>query len=262
MKKRAIFILSLLATALFSLIRVSAADFFGADIRGGAEFLIEIIQDMGEPIISALFGSSDLMFEKFLFLGLLLVVIGAIFKRVPFFRNNKAARIISTIAVSLLATRFLTEIEWAQAVLIPYHVLGVALLSFLPFLIFFWFIEKEVESPIVRKIAWCLYAIVFIGLWWSKYSVIGTASWIYFATAVLAIIVMLADRLIQGFFVRSAIMQGLDLGRTREMVSLKKRIDEDYELLEHATGEQRRKILRSIADNENTLKALSRRPYR
>ena len=240
---------------------VSAFDIYGADLGQGAEQFVEIIQDMLGPIFATLFGSTEFLFEKVLFFVILIVVIFNTAGRLPFLEDKKWALYIITLAVSFLATRFLTEAQWMETILLPYSVLGVALLSFIPFIIFFYFIEKEIESGVARRIAWCLYAIVFIGIWWSRYSVIGQPAWIFIATAVLALIVMLVDRTIQGFFVRAAINQGLSVDTARELATLRKKISDDMKLLEHTSGDQRRNLLKEIARNEKTLKKLAKGPY-
>lgn len=253
-----VFVLILLASMfLINTVGVSAYSF-----NNGVESVVSSMQNSVSPLISAMFGGSwEYLFEKLLFFILLLVLIFAVMSRIPMFEGKIAIIWIIDFAVSLLATRFLTEVEFVQSVLLPYQVFGVALLSFIPFLIYFYFVELGIENQAMRRIAWVLYMVVFVGLWWSRYSIIGKTSWIFFASAVLALIVMLADNTIQGMFVRNAIRRGLNIDRVKQIVKVQKEIEDDMKLLQSAHGDQRRKILKDLAEKEKTVKALSRAPY-
>jgi len=220
---------------IFSCINVFAQQTYQEGING----FIVIIQNILGITFAAIFNSSDFIFEKVLFLTILIAAVYSAAKKFPAFAENKAIIWIITISVSLLATRFLTEAQWVQAILLPYSVLGVVLLSVIPFIIFFYYVEMGVESEFLRRVCWILYAVVFIGIWWSRYPVIGQPAWIFIATAVIAILMMLFDRTIQGFFVRSAIRQGLRGKQTMELVKLQKQINEKRELLSSAGGNQR-----------------------
>lgn len=260
MKKSITFLFLLIMSG--TLVSAYSYSLLGVDVGRGADQFIDIVKDITLPILQALFGAStDLIFEKLLFLVVIFLVVLVVLKKTPIFKDNYGPRIIVTIAVSLLATRFLTEITWVKTVLIPYHVLGIAILTFVPFMIFFYFIEKEIESQALRRIAWCLFAAVFIGIWFARYDEVGSPSWIFLGAAALAVIVMLIDGSIQTYFVKASVNRGIALDRAREMARLTKRIEDDSRLVESTTGDQRDKLIKAIKENEETLRKFAKGNY-
>ena len=257
MQKRLNLFLSSVLSIIISSALISAQQ---TPVEGAQGFII-IIQEIFGTFFAAIFGTSELIFEKVLFLLILIAFVYVVIKRFPAFEDNPAIVWIITLSVAILSTRFMTDFSWVQAVLLPYGVLGVTLLSLIPFIIFFYYVEFSIDSEFLRRIVWTLYAVVFVGLWWSRYPIIGQPAWIFFATAVIAILMMLLDGTIRGYFIRSAINKGLNLDKTKELIEMQKAIKKDYDLLNNATGDQRRTILKDISDKKKTLKKLAKGPY-
>lgn len=205
MKKEGLILLIISLTAvIISLIGiVSAQDFFGTDLQQGSNLLIWWVQDIFGPIFAFLFGSSDYLFEKVLFFFLILSFSFIALRRFPPFKDDEhtAALWVVTLAVALLSTRFLTESEFVQTILLSYTVLGVALTSGVPLIIFFFFVESF-NTGILRKVLWALFLVTFVGIWASRYTSTGRLSWIYFFTGVAALIFLLFDGTIRRAMVK------------------------------------------------------------
>jgi hypothetical protein len=159
----------------------------------GMEQLIEFTEVTLGPFFSVVLGGyGDLLFERVLFLFIVLAVVYVISSKMDVFKDNKLVIWTVTLAISLLSVRFLTD-ELIQTMILPYNILGVSISAILPLIIYFTFVESFSDSATLRKTLWLFFMVVFIGIWGSRYDELGDLSWIYFFTAVAALIFLLAD---------------------------------------------------------------------
>ena len=190
---------------LSSIALVSASN-LGYNLEMGMDQLIELIERLFTPVSAFLFGSTEYMFERVLFLIIIISLVYIALGQIPIFEDEngkvKTTRKIITAAVSLLSVRYMAETEWIKSIMLPYTVLGVALTAFLPLIIYFFFVTKGMEhsSPTLRKTMWIFFIVIFMGVWASRYGELGELSWIYFFTAVAALIFFFADGTIQKKF--------------------------------------------------------------
>ena len=184
------------------------------DLRYGGEQLVDLIQQFFEPFLYVLFGSYEYMFERFLFLLIVLSFSFVALKNFKVFEDHVGALWIVCIAVSILATRFLAETDVVSFVIFPYSVLGIALTSIIPLVIFFFFVQGF-DSGVLRKIAWILFAVIFWGLWFSRYDDVGNLAWIYFLTGIIALIFLFADGTIRRILIKQQ-MEQLGIERREE----------------------------------------------
>lgn len=192
-------VIALLAVGLLGV--VSAAD-----LVEGSNQVIDWVKDFSAPFLEALFGSSEYIFEKFLFLLLVLAISYAALNKAGIFEDNGTILWVVSIAVSILATRFLTETGTVQTILLSYSVLGVVLTAAIPLIIFFFFVESF-ESSTIRKVLWVLFIVVFIGIWNSRADEVGKLAWVYFFTGAVALIFLLADGTIRRLMIKQQINQ-------------------------------------------------------
>lgn len=189
MKKRIMiagfFILSIFAMAFAS------AQY--SDVSSASYEIIDTIKGVFTPIFSAFFGINDeLIFERILFFVLVLALVNISLKRFPLFQNKSGPTWIVTIAVSLLATRYLGDIDLVNNILISYTVVGVALTSAITFIIYALFVESF-EQGYIRKVLWVLYLAIFLAIWYDRKDEVGKWAWIYLSAGGLALIFLLAD---------------------------------------------------------------------
>jgi len=201
MEKRVFFIfaLSLILSSYF----VSAYTFPINDLRITGENVIQALNDAFSPILSFLLGVDSFdqyFFQRCLLLILLFVVIYAILKRIEMFRANKNVLFLVSSIVAILGARYMSGVGIIEAAMLPYGVLGISITVFLPFLIYFFFVYQSVPGTTGRRLAWIVFGLVFLALWWSRSSEIGEVGWVYLAGIGLAFVCILIDPTIRRYF--------------------------------------------------------------
>jgi len=188
---------------LISLSFVSAyygGGYFSDPIYGfgrGMEQVIRFVEVTFGPFFEVILGGyRDFLFERIMFLFIVLAVVYMITSKMDIFKENELVIWTVTIAISLLSIRFLND-EIIKTMVLPYNVLGVSISAILPLIIYFTFVQSFHESSTLRKTLWLFFMVAFIGIWGVRYSELGDLSWIYFFTAVAALIFLLADGTIQ-----------------------------------------------------------------
>jgi hypothetical protein len=151
------------------------------------------------PIFGAEFG--DFLFAKIMLFFLLFAIIFVALGKIDIFFDNRAVHVILTSVTSIFAVRYLEPGEFINAILLPYTALGAALSTFLPLLIFFYFVHKSGFVGFGRRAAWFIYGVFFIMLWGTRpYDSLGIANWIYVIGIGFIIINFIFDKSIQGYF--------------------------------------------------------------
>ncbi len=181
----------------------SIVDDMNAFIDGAVEFF--------NPLAALLFGTEvtgELLFAKVLFFIIILSMVWLALSKIPFFNPDAGAQLwviwVVAIAISILGVRFMGNAEWINTIILPYSTLGIVLAAGFPFVIFFILVELGLRGPTgieyrtIRKVAWILFGVVFIGLFASRGDELGSARNIYFVTAIIAFIVALMDGTFQG----------------------------------------------------------------
>lgn len=174
---------------------IASAQYYGySRFYGGVDTTFSWIENNVGPAFGyVLGGTGDLLFERILLFFVLLALVFIILSRMKLFKENYAVIWIITLAVSLLATRFLSDYSLVQNVLLPYSILGVALTAAIPFIIYFFFVQSFEDSSTLRKILWVFFIVVFLGLWGDRQSELGQLSYIYILTGLVALVCLLAD---------------------------------------------------------------------
>ncbi|NCO11394.1 hypothetical protein CO038_01760 [Candidatus Pacearchaeota archaeon CG_4_9_14_0_2_um_filter_39_13] len=169
------------------------------------EMTIDALKEVLTPIFEAILGTSsydDFFFAKILLLLLLFVVISAAAKKVPAFENNKAVSFVIALVISLLAVRYISEEGFIAGILLPYGTLGIAIVTLLPFIIYFYFLHNIGQSPFFRRIAWIFYGIVFVAVWFTRPDgqISEAATWIYVLGVAAVAISFFFDKDIHKYF--------------------------------------------------------------
>jgi len=165
--------------------------------------VIEIWQSIFIPILSTLFGTyygDTYLFTKFLILILLFVVIRVILLQIDMFKSNKTIVWIVAGVISLIAVRYMSELQVIQGVLIPTGALGVALMTILPFLLFFYFIQKSGMAAPGRRLSWIIFGICFLAIWLTRDNLPSVLNQIYLWTFVAIVLALIFDRSIHTYF--------------------------------------------------------------
>jgi len=176
------------------------------DLGRGMDQLISITKGTLTPFFEAILGEysgSEFFFAKVLLLILLFIVIAVVTTKIPNIGENKAVVTIIALVVSIFAVRFISETQLVTGILLPYNTLGIAIVTILPFLVFFWFVHKTNLGSIGRRLSWGLFGLIFFFLWYSRYSndqIAGLASKIYLAAVILVVAAFIFDKKIHSYF--------------------------------------------------------------
>ncbi|MDP1729346.1 MAG: hypothetical protein Q8L27_04040, partial [archaeon] len=163
-----------------------------------------------------------------LLLILLFVIITFVLDKAKLFgelKDKPGIIYIVSAVVSILSIRFLPENDIIKGILLPYSALGIALTTFLPLLIFFFFLHNSDIKYFGRRAGWILYAIIFLALWASKeVQLSDTSNWIYWTALGFVILSFMFDKSIHGYFGSHEIGKFLG-GVTEERIV---RLQEEY----------------------------------
>src|SRR3989344_3826070 len=202
MNKKGVLILGILGVVIISI--------FFASFVSAATDPWTAISDIFKPIIQLLVGSGETnLFERFLFALVIFAVVYAVLDRVPLFNENGFALFAVAISLAVLGARFIADTDLVQTIIFSNGVFAVALLSILPFVVYFYFVYKGLEdSRILRRFAWVVYIIVFLGMYTVKSSSgadYTKYAWMYVASALLALLSLIIDGTIKGMLTKMKI---------------------------------------------------------
>jgi hypothetical protein len=160
-----------------------------------------------QPVAQFFLGGYDytgyLLFERFLFFLIIFGITFVVLKTQPLFKDQKNILVVISLVVPLLAVRYIS-FEWFNTVLMSYQVFGIALLSIIPFVIYFFFLlgiaPLASGHSSVRKIGWILFGCVYLGLYSTSQE--NYYSEVYLWTAFAALLFFLADKTIQTYFIK------------------------------------------------------------
>ncbi len=174
------------------------------------------VSDAATPILSFALGnvSEELLFIKFLVFILLIVIIRFALIRMPGFEDKWTLAGVISVIVSLIAVRYITTDALVSFIWLPYGILGVALSTFLPLLIFFFFIES-INSRAMRVIGWAAFIVIYIGLAIMRWDDFARGesfnlAWFYVFIAVISGIILIFERSIRIRVMLGMIRRGED----------------------------------------------------
>ena len=208
MKKDSKWLLALLG--FFALPSVSAYSYgFAYNVQN----ILDGMRQFADPILSASFGSystTEFFFVKLLVFILLFAIIRTAIRAVPKLGENNMVAVVISLVVSILAVRFMSETDIMKGILLPYGVLGIALTTILPFVIYFFFVHSSIENPAGRRVAFIFYLVVFGIIWFYRYDTLDDLSnYIFLGTMILALCLLFFDKQVRGYYGMSKIDSGI-----------------------------------------------------
>ncbi len=168
---------------------------------------LQVILGTNVPTTLAEFNTSDVSANSFVFLSkliLLLIILSIAYlslSQVTIINANQVVLWVVSVGVSILAVRTFTP-GMLEAVLLPHTAFGLAIASGIPFVLYFFVVEKGmVNHKTLRSIAWIFFAVIFLAIYNTK-PTIGEDNfyWIYPAVALLSIVMIFMDGTIQKWF--------------------------------------------------------------
>jgi len=182
--------------------------------------------------------SGDMLFAKLLFLLIVLGFVHMSLDKANLFPDKKGLHWIIVIVIAILSTRYLGSEALIQTIILPYSVLGIAISAGIPFIIYFLFIEvgfknsNDNDFSILRKGAWVLFIVVFIGLWYARRPVIeqagSYAGWIYPITILASVLVLLFDGTIQRVWLKAELNKTISSMASRTAREMKRELNNLY----------------------------------
>ncbi|MBU3912767.1 MAG: hypothetical protein KKE50_01600 [Nanoarchaeota archaeon] len=193
MKKRVVVFLLLLVSSIFLSGAAYAAESMSTKLPKIMDDFVRFIEPIAANILGDVPGG-EWFFAKILLFAMLLAIIWIALDSVALFNENTWALAIVAIGASVLSIRFIANDWIVQTIILPYSVLGVAISAGIPFMIYFVIVNMKMkDSPTIRKFAWIFFAVIFVGLYFSRVDKLGDFAWIYPATAIAAFAVALFD---------------------------------------------------------------------
>lgn len=215
---------------------------------------------LGEPLESA--QSSEIYLSKIMFFAVVFCLVWVTITKIDFLSENQIVLWVVSIAVSLLSTRWLTQNEIVNSILLPYDALGITLSAFLPILLIFVFIEIGLQGrrrKPIRKIAWVIFAVVFFIFWFVRYeqvSEVGEAiMWVYPISALICLGLFIFDGTIQKFLKKFE----MDKRNVERIQISKEELEERKNRVDKLWREaMKRKDLHAISEHEKTLEEIDK----
>jgi len=219
------------------------------------DFTEDVLEGMGEvlsPIFVILLDTDELddfLFTKILVVLLLFVIIFTVLKRVELFERVKGVSLTVALIISIISIRFISKEGFFAGILLPYGVLGISILTFLPFLVYFWFVHQSVNGSFGRRIAWILFGVVFLLVWATRPAELlsGTSNLIYLLGLLAILISLIFDRTIHGYFGSGSTRRIRRRGTNRRVARLQAEL-EHLSNVRHPTREQEEEIRDLIHD--------------
>lgn len=214
--------------------------------------------------------SSEIFFIKVLTFIVLLAILVNTVKNVPTLGDNQTLSWIISLIVAIIAVRALTTSALINFLWTPTGVLGVTMITILPFILFFFFIESF-NTPVLRKIGWGTFAIIYFlmgMLRWEELKLdytkfLGTSDpilgvpiqtlanlgWVYMIIGVFSILMIIYDSYIRGKYISNQIKKAIaDPAEKIEIAHLENELKEVTSLLRNADKVTAKALLKRKKD--------------
>jgi len=256
---------------VFSLLMINLVGFVSAQgIAGGIQGFFDKFAETANPIAKFFVGDIDAadlggltpgeaLFAKVLVFFIVLIIVTLAVRTVPRVGDSKGIAFIVSLLVTMLGVRYITSGSLIKTIWLPNGALAVVLAAFLPFVIFFFFLEGF-ESTTFRKIGWIAFLVIFFGLAimrWSEFAAEGkfNAAWLYVIVAGLSLLMLIFDRSIHAMFVVQGLMKVKDAEKRLEAARVVTEIENFRgELRTTNDPKARAELLKKIAGEEKKIK--------
>ncbi len=189
------FVLGIFIVSMFGFVSAGPGlDSAVGDIQEVGKSVFELFRPLLEGIVGETVDGETFL-AKILFLVIIFSIVWVSLGKVSFFNENTWVLATVGTAASILAIRWFGSSEIVQTAILPYSVLGIAISSGIPFILFY-FIVNDFEKT-MRKVSWIFFSVVFVGLWFSRYEDLGSFGYIYLVTAGLGLAMLAFDGTLQ-----------------------------------------------------------------
>jgi hypothetical protein len=178
---------------------VSAGPVDGARqlLEGAREIAVIVIQFVGDMILDAN-QFDEFLFVKILLFALVFMVVYGVLKNNEILSGDKTINMIIAVAISIMSVRYLPD-NFIQAIMLQYGALAVGITTFIPLVIFFYFLHQSNIGPFGRRFGWIIYLGSFSALWFFRHEDLGAANWIYYIAIGFAVLSIMFDKTIHEY---------------------------------------------------------------
>ena len=236
-------IFTFLTITLSSLVSAQSGPVEGLErLADGATEMIMIIIQFISDVLFGLESFDQFFFAKILLSLIIFFVVYTVLDKNNILDSNKNITKIIAASVTILSIRFL-PVNFIEFILIQYSTFAIALTTFLPLMIFFFFVFQSGFGKMGRRIAWSIYGVILVSLYYSRGENLGEAQWIYY-TAILAVLVFIIfDQLIDDQFANKS-RKEIDKRRyLKQMVDTDRQLRKYQEQLVNTTDSRLKKEL-------------------
>jgi hypothetical protein len=221
MKKGVAITFSALFLSLFLIGVVSAAQGLGELTRSAVDGIIDVIK----PYVGILVNETDTSVSNDIFMAkwiIVLIVFAVVYltlkKSTQFFDEHTWVLWIISLAVPILGIRFLSS-DLITTMLIPNAAFTVTVFAGFPFVLTY-LITKNWTSSYGRRVAWILFAVVFLALYSTTAQ--GQFNYIYPLAAILALVMAAMDGTLAKFKSDAALDKAKSHAKLRSVAVWKK----------------------------------------
>lgn len=168
----------------------------------------------------------EFLFAKIILFLLVYIILYTVLKKNEFISGDRKINIIIALAISILSIRFIPDDGFIVGILLPYTALGIALTTFIPFLLFFFFVHQSGIGTFGRRMAWVLFGVSFFTIWAMRADVMGDANYIYWLGLAFVILSLLFDKTIHTYFGYHELKKNREIGRSNRRVEATKKLSE------------------------------------
>ena len=230
-------------------------------IRALGSLISSIYNEGIEPLAKYIIGEeasqdSRLFFSLILIFIMLLSLIWIITDRIPLLGDNSWLQFIISFSITTISVRFMaSNLAWFETILLPNQALGITLVTMLPLIIYFFFVQDVGKNkPTLRKIMWIFAAVFFFVLYCVRYNDLSKGSfnpaWVYLIGAGACILFLILDGTIRRAILKIKNQNIIGRRRQESLIRLRERLAQLDERLAERTitpqeyDEQRREIER------------------
>lgn len=190
-------------------------DNVGSGVGTGVEFVKSIGENIS-PLFEWILGSSQTselglrgdILIRIIFFTILVSLLWITLSNVSLFNEKLPILGIISVGISILITRGIFAVDALKEILMPYTALGITLISVIPFIIFFIFVERGFSGKsnrILRKILWAFYGAIFFAMWFNLRTIENNYAWVYTLVFLLSILMFIFDGTIQRVFAKAKV---------------------------------------------------------
>lgn len=180
--------------------------------------------------------AGEALFAKVLVFFIVLTIVSLAVRTVPRIGEHRGISFIIALLITMLGVRYITSGALLNAIWLPSGTLSVVLATFLPFIIFFFFMQGF-ESSMVRKVGWVSFVVIFFGLAYMRWDVFAATAgaskfnlaWMYVVIAGLSLIMLVFDKQFHAMMTIQGLMKIKDAHKRGKLIEL---TNKEHELID------------------------------